>query len=715
MSSSPQRPIITELRLSAFKSHRGATFPLDPITLLTGTSGTGKSSVLEGLAVLGRLASGADLQEVFEVSRSGRSFVRGGAAACVPQGASPDAQGRRGFRVGCTAGGTLGPVRLDLAVQVEPTLRIVGERLTGLGETLLTTALRDPARSSVQAAWHTGDSVWVTRAPLPDDRLATSLLPLRVSGSTEGQRLVLAAAEQLVVALRGVFPVAPRPELMRGPVRVGDGRLRGSCDNLSAVLARTEHECSIRHGMLVGAVRDVCSGPVRGLTALPALIAGDGSEPLVEAVIAAVDRGGLGTVPVDRLGDGELRFLALALVLLTGPGVLDVDTSTEHLPAGQVLTVVADGLDVGVDRRQARELLRLAGLASARGHIRLLCTVQDSSLLEEAEGAEGALLMALGPGAELVRTTKKGASGEGAGGAEDDTGAGAGADAGEGADTGEGASPAGVGAGGGRVAEREPGGPMDVGGAVRVETVGSAEGAVGLGAEEAGAGPGTVAGAPSERGAGGREAAGGDESVNGEGGGAKGEDPSAAGPVDPARAADREGPGGTEPGAAVRFRPATAGPRPPRTGGARPVAAGEARVPAQSGPHRRASPGARGAAPAAVSPYGEPPFDRAGHEDFGYAAGFEYDGSAYGGLAWEGPDERGFEPADYVPTETVDDVPGHAEPAWLDSVFAPATAGPLPAALDVDVDVDVDLDDDGDGDDGDGGGGGGDGGDGSRG
>lgn len=76
------RPVVTELRLSAFKSHRGATFALGPLTLLTGGSGTGKSSVLEGLAALGRLACGAELAEVFG------SVVHGGAAACVPQGRS---------------------------------------------------------------------------------------------------------------------------------------------------------------------------------------------------------------------------------------------------------------------------------------------------------------------------------------------------------------------------------------------------------------------------------------------------------------------------------------------------------------------------------------------------------------------------------------------------------------------------------------------------
>lgn len=398
MNISSERPAVTELRLSAFKSHRGASFALGPLTLLAGASGTGKSSVLEALTALGRLAGGETLGEVFDGSGERAGSVRGGAAACVPQGAQPDGEGRRGFRIGCTVTGPVGPVRLDVAVQAEPELRIVGERLTGAGETLLTTALRDPERRTVQAAWHTAGLVPVTRAPLPDDLLATALLPLRVAGRTEGQRLVLAAVEQLVVALRGVFPVDPRPEKMRAPVDAGDGMLRGSCENLSAVLARTEGECRTRHAALVRAMREVCSPPVDGLTVLRSRLAGfnrgsnrgsdhgsdHGSE--LRAVIAAVDRGPLGLVPVDRLGDGELRFLAIALVLLTGPGVLEVDTSAELLPAAQVLTVLSDGLDLGLDRRQSRELLFLAGMAAERGHIRLLGAVHDASVAEGLGG-----------------------------------------------------------------------------------------------------------------------------------------------------------------------------------------------------------------------------------------------------------------------------------------------------------------------------------------
>ncbi|MGW0900131.1 ATP-binding protein, partial [Streptomyces goshikiensis] len=150
------RPVLTELRLSAFASHRGAAFPFGPVTLLTGASGSGKSQVLGAYEALAGLGSGAALEEVFPEP-----------SALVPERAVPDADRRRGFRIGCTVDGPVGPVRLDLAVQAEPALRVVGERLSVDGEVLLSTALRDPGRRSVQAAWLTGGAVAVTRAPLP--------------------------------------------------------------------------------------------------------------------------------------------------------------------------------------------------------------------------------------------------------------------------------------------------------------------------------------------------------------------------------------------------------------------------------------------------------------------------------------------------------------------------------------------------------------------
>lgn len=358
-------PAVTELRLSAFRAHRGRTVRLAPFTLLTGPSGCGKSTVLEAFAALARLGNGGTLEEVF----GGEDC--GGPASWVPHGAPPDAAGRRGFRLGCTVNGPAGPVRLDLAVQAEPELRVAGERLTAAdGRTLMSTAQRDPGRRQVQAEWHTAGTRRVTRAPLPDDRLATALLPLRVAGTTEGQREVLAAVEQVVVALRSVFRCEPQPHRMRAAVDLADGMLRADCSNLAAVLRRTRTECTTRHAALVDAVRKGCSGPVEGLAAVV------GDEGRVRAVL---ERGsGADAMPVDRLGDGELRYLGLALVLLTGPGVLSVDPVEELLPARQALAVLVDGMGAGLDRRQTAELLALAGRMCRRGHIRLLGAVHEA-------------------------------------------------------------------------------------------------------------------------------------------------------------------------------------------------------------------------------------------------------------------------------------------------------------------------------------------------
>ncbi|MFI9768005.1 ATP-binding protein [Streptomyces sp. NPDC052415] len=362
----PQRPRITELRLSAFAGHRGVRVPFGACTLLAGGSGCGKTTALRAYEALARLGGGAALREVFPDP-----------LACVPDGARPDAQRRRGFRIGCTADGPEGPVRLDLAVQAEPGLRIVGERLTADGVTLLETALRDPGRRSVQAAWHTAGSAPVTRAPLPDDLLGTALLPLRVAGKTDGQRRVLAAAEQMVVALRSVFACDPHPDRMRVPVPTGSGRLLGGCDNLADVLWRTRVECARRHQLLITAVRAGCPGPVHDVLAEQL---GDGT------VRGVLDRGDGTRTDFARLGDGELRHLALTLVLLTGPGVLDLDAPGEVPPAMRTLTVLTDGLERALDPRQRTELLRLAARMCARGHIRLVGTVSDAAWAGEAPG-----------------------------------------------------------------------------------------------------------------------------------------------------------------------------------------------------------------------------------------------------------------------------------------------------------------------------------------
>ncbi|KOT60661.1 biotin transporter BioY, partial [Streptomyces rimosus subsp. rimosus] len=87
------------------------------------------------------------------------------------------------------------------------------------------------------------------------------------------------------------------------------------------------------------------------------------------------------------------RYVALALVLLTGPEVLAMDPVGEVLSARQVLGLMADGMDRSLDDRQTRALLELAVRMVGRGHVRLLATVRDAAV---ADGLPGVQVLHLG-------------------------------------------------------------------------------------------------------------------------------------------------------------------------------------------------------------------------------------------------------------------------------------------------------------------------------
>jgi hypothetical protein len=74
--------------------------------------------------------------------------------------------------------------------------------------------------------------------------------------------------------------------------------------------------------------------------------------------------------------------------------VLEVDPAGEVPAALQTLTVLADGLDRGLDPGQRGELLRLAARMCERGHIRLVGAVSDASW---AAGTDGVTVVHLEP------------------------------------------------------------------------------------------------------------------------------------------------------------------------------------------------------------------------------------------------------------------------------------------------------------------------------
>jgi energy-coupling factor transporter ATP-binding protein EcfA2 len=355
--------------LTAFKSYRDAVLPLDAVTLLHGAPGAGKSNALEALAVLASLAEG-------EEAVAALGAARGAAADCPPFGEDL-------VRLGCSVDGPVGEARLDVALQVRrDSALVVSERLALGGRLLVTTGAVDAAGGRIDVAWHSDGRQGDIRAPLPASALVVAKLPLRVAGATAGERQVLGACEQVVTALRESFALDPAPALMRPWARADDdARLRGTAENLSAVIARIEGECRIRFGKLVQAAREMGAVPVAGLGALRRT-APDGTR----LVCAGLDEPSGRRVGADSLSAGVLRQLAFATVLLTGPGVLQMSPAAEIPDAERLLQVLADGLDLGLPAERVAALLGLAGEVAARGHVRLLATAQAGIVVPGVRG-----------------------------------------------------------------------------------------------------------------------------------------------------------------------------------------------------------------------------------------------------------------------------------------------------------------------------------------
>ncbi|MET8623044.1 ATP-binding protein [Kitasatospora sp. NPDC004669] len=375
------RPTVEELRLTAFKSYRRAVLPLAPLTVLHGPAGVGKSNALDALAVLSRLALGEEIADSLDglPDRAGplATPVRGGLDGCVPHG-------RDAVILGCTVRSPRGRIRLDLVIRTDGPVRIARESLSLDGRTLVDTGEQDVRNRRVNVCWHNDTRQGDIRAPLPSGTMITAQLPLRVAGSSTGERLVLAAVEDLLTALREVFPLHPVPALMRGWAKADpQARLRSNAANISAVINRLNNECPRRYGRLLRAVQAAAPHPLLGLTLAERESGG------VRRVLAVFDEGVLGRTGADQASDGMLRHLAFAAVLLTGAGVLDLDVAAEVPWAHRQLTVLAEDLGAGLATEQTASLLRLARDMAGRYQLRVVAALQEPAAARAALGAGG--------------------------------------------------------------------------------------------------------------------------------------------------------------------------------------------------------------------------------------------------------------------------------------------------------------------------------------
>lgn len=368
---------LTHLRLPAFKSVLGARVHLDPLTLLVGRNGSGKSNVIDAMAVLSALASGAPIREALDGGRDG-PLVRGGSEGCAPVG-------QDSFRIGCGAVIDGAVCRLDVTIAVRPSVQIASERLwtqhsagarAGEPLDLLRTDPPGPDSADITARWHNGKQGPNPTLTFRATQLLTSQVAARVPSKTKAGQRVHDVAQQMLEAMRGVFILDPVPHQMRKYVPEKDVNLRRNAENLSAVLAALRNSKQA-HIDMRGLVKSLSESHVSSI--------GFARSELGDVMAVLTERfdSKLFPVPARLMSDGTLRFLAVAAALLGRPqGAADQESRAR---AERLLVV--EEIENGLHPSQVALLLdRLR--ASASLGVRTLATTHSPAILDALQGED---------------------------------------------------------------------------------------------------------------------------------------------------------------------------------------------------------------------------------------------------------------------------------------------------------------------------------------
>lgn len=376
---------LVELRLPAFKSVREAVVPLGPLTVVVGRNGSGKSNVLDGLAVLSAIAQTPDLREALDGGRTG-PLVRGGSEGCAPVG-EPE------FRLGATTRVDGVDYHLDVTIGTTPSVQILSERLwtlrrsgpkKGEAQDLLKSDPAVPYSTDIVARWDNGKRGTNPPISFRATQLLTAQVATRVPSTSSAGRHVHSIAAAVLGSLSGIFVLDPIPHQMREYVPEKDFHLRRNAENLSAVLRRLMALPDTRE-LLLEMTRSLSEAQVSDLSSVASDL-GDVMATVKERIGGAVR-----PMPARLMSDGTLRFLAIAAAILDTPvsgstgGEAATTSSTERL--GSRLLVIEE-LENGLHPSQASLLLDRLKDSSGERQVRTLATTHSPAMLDALAGAD---------------------------------------------------------------------------------------------------------------------------------------------------------------------------------------------------------------------------------------------------------------------------------------------------------------------------------------
>lgn len=373
--------------LKNFKSFADTRLNLmQPVTLVIGKNGSGKSNAIEGVELLAQIAHGRPLYEISDVGRgSGTTFqVRGGLPACVHNDNFPQPVNSLSSRIGevlmrttlnlasgeftlgfdevvIVFGGTTQPVNYIVTIGFSPDPRIKEERLT-IGNRVIFQTLPSEGNPVLDVQYDNfarGRNKPVIS--LPADRSVLSryaqFAPDRTRKMAVDAILVVEAIESY---LKAAYVFDPHPHAMREYERVGQYILNRDGSNLSSVLyglGQGDEKQKAGQKLILELIRQFPEEPFEDF---------DFTQTSRGDVLLGLKRSDGAVIDARVLSDGTLRALAIL-------------TALETAQTGS--RIVLEEVDNGIHPSRAKVLMDHIWATAGQRKLNILATTHNPATL----------------------------------------------------------------------------------------------------------------------------------------------------------------------------------------------------------------------------------------------------------------------------------------------------------------------------------------------
>ena len=377
--------------LTDFKNFARAELNLfDPLTVLLGRNGSGKTNLIEGVELLAALARGVPFNEITDIDRGGSFEVRGGLRSCVRFGSK-----RFGLRFNrARVSGQPVDYYIEVAGIGRNDVHLAAERLK-IGRSLVFEAehsradLMDVKYSNFARGRNPTCTLSASRSVLSRYEEVTSNSRSTASGLRKAKRTV----EGVRRYLRNSYIFDPQPKAMREYARVeSEPQLLRSGANLSAVLFALGE-----FGKATSPALERITEIVRQIPEEPFTKVGFVETSLGDVMAGFVPdqeeaTNGAKLVDARILSDGTLRMLAIV-------------TALETVPSRS--RIVIEEFDNGLHPSRAKLLVGALAESASRRKLNVVVTTHNPAFMDAFdEGQMNSVIICHSDSAGRARTTK---------------------------------------------------------------------------------------------------------------------------------------------------------------------------------------------------------------------------------------------------------------------------------------------------------------------